>query len=309
MIKVSHITKCYGNLKAVSDVSFEIGKGEIVGFLGPNGAGKTTTMRILTGFMPPTSGKVEIAGFDVLENANEVKKRIGYLPENVPLYHDMEVEAFLNFFAELKGIKRKERKKHVAKIIERCGLAPVKKEIIKRLSKGFRQRVGIAQALIGNPEVLILDEPTIGLDPKQVVEIRNLIKELGRKRTIILSTHILSEVAEVCNRVIIISEGKIVASDTPERLTSSMAGSERVIVKIKGPTEQVLLALKQIEGVKFVKEERKFDKNISSFLVESGLGIDLRKEIAKEIINRGWDLLELRKEALKLEDIFLKLTK
>lgn len=309
MIKVSHLTKRYGNFTAVSDVSFEIEKGEVVGFLGPNGAGKTTTIRMITGFLPPSAGKVEVAGFDALEEAEEVKKRIGYLPENVPLYQDMEVEAFLNFFAELKHIRKKERKKRVAKIIERCGLKSVKKEIIKRLSKGFRQRVGIAQALIGDPEVLILDEPTIGLDPKQVVEIRNLIKELGKKRTIILSTHILPEVSEVCNRVIIISQGKIVASDTPEKLTSSMAGVERVVVKIKGPVDQVFSSLSQLEGVKSVKEEKRFDGDVTSFIVESALGVDLRKLLAKEVINRGWDLLELRKETLKLEDIFLKLTK
>jgi ABC-2 type transport system ATP-binding protein len=309
MIRISHLTKRYGSFMALSDVSFEIEKGEIVGFLGPNGAGKTTTMRILTGFLPPSAGKVEIAGMDVLEESTEVKKKIGYLPENVPLYQDMEVEAFLNFFAELKHIKKEERKKHVDKILERCGLSKAKKEIIKRLSKGYRQRVGIAQALIGDPEVLILDEPTIGLDPKQVVEIRNLIKELGKKRTIILSTHILPEVSEVCNRVIIISQGKIVASDTPEKLTSFMAGVERVVVKIKGPKDQVFSSLSKLSGVKSVKEEKKFNEDVTSFIIESALGIDLRKVLAKEIINHGWDLLELRKESLKLEDIFLKLTK
>jgi ABC-2 type transport system ATP-binding protein len=309
MVKVSHLTKRYGNVTAISDLNFEIKKGEIVGFLGPNGAGKTTTMRILTGFIPPSSGKVEIDGHDVLDDSIEARKLIGYLPENAPLYLDMEVDSLLTYFAELKHVKKEERKEQIDKILIECGLEDVRKEIIKRLSKGYRQRVALAQALIGDPEFLILDEPTITLDPKQVSEIRKLIKDLGKKRTVILSTHILSEVSAICDRVMIISKGKIVAQDTPDNLTSSLSDVERVTVKIKGPQDEVLSGLNDINDVKIARIAQKYEDDINSFSVESVKGVDLRKIIAREVISRGWDLLELKKEDVKLEDVFLKLTK
>jgi len=307
MIKISNLTKKYGEKVALKNISFEAEKGEIVGFLGPNGAGKTTTMRIITGFIPPSSGTVEVGGIDVLEEPEEAKKKIGYLPENNPLYLDMEVERFLDYFAQLKHIEKKDRKGEINRVINECGLSDVRGEIIGRLSKGYKQRVGLAQALLGDPEVLILDEPTIGLDPKQVVEIRNLIKELGGKRTVLLSTHILPEVSATCNRVIIINEGRIIATDTPERLTSSLYGGERVHLVVKGPTLEIIGFLENIEGVTKVWKEKERGE-ISSLIIESKMGTDLRSRIAAGIVNSGWELLELRKETLELEDIFLKLT-
>ena len=309
MVKVENLTKRYGNVTAISNLSFEIEKGEIVGFLGPNGAGKSTTMKILTGFIPPSEGKVEIAGHDVLEDSLEARKKIGYLPENAPLYLDMSVTGLLKYCAELKGIKKEERVEQIEKIVNETGLEEVKNKIIKTLSKGYRQRVALAQALIGDPEFLILDEPTITLDPKQVTEIRKLIKELGKERTIILSTHILSEVSGICDRVMIISKGKIVASDTPENLTSGMDDIEKVVVKIKGPVSEVLSHLQSISDVNKAQEKDRIEDDIATFIVESDKGTNLSKIIAREIINRDWDLLELKKEAMELEDVFLKLTK
>ena len=309
MVKVENLTKRYGNVTAISNLNFEIEKGEIVGFLGPNGAGKSTTMKILTGFIPPSEGKVEIAGHDVLEDSLEARKKIGYLPENAPLYLDMTVTGLLKYCTELKGIKKEERTKQIEKIINETGLEEVKNKIIKTLSKGYRQRVSLAQALVGDPEFLILDEPTITLDPKQVTEIRKLIKELGKERTIILSTHILSEVSGICDRVMIISKGKIVASDTPENLTSGTGSIEKVVVKIKGPVGEVLSHLQSISDVNKAQEQDRIEDNVATFVVESNKGTDLNKIIAREVINRGWDLLELKKEAMELEDVFLKLTK
>jgi len=294
---------------AISNLSFEIEKGEIVGFLGPNGAGKSTTMKILTGFIPPSEGKVKIAGHDVLEDSLEARKKIGYLPENAPLYLDMTVTGLLKYCAELKGIKKESRFEQIDRIINETGLGEVKNKIIKTLSKGYRQRASLAQALIGDPEFLILDEPTITLDPKQVTEIRKLIKELGKERTIILSTHILSEVSGICDRVMIISKGKIVASDTPENLTSGTGSIEKVVVKIKGPVGEVLSHLQSISDVNKAQEQDRIEDNVATFVVESNKGTDLNKIIAREVINRGWDLLELKKEAMELEDVFLKLTK
>lgn len=309
MVKVENLTKRYGKVEAISNLNFEIKKGEIVGFLGPNGAGKSTTMRILTGFLPPSEGSVEIFGHDVLEDSLEARKKIGYLPENAPLYLDMTVTGLLKYCAELKGVEKEKREEQIEKIINETGLQEVKNRIIKTLSKGFRQRVSLAQALVGDPEFLILDEPTITLDPKQVTEIRKLIKELGKSRTIILSTHILSEVSAICDRVIIISKGKIVASDTPENLTSGAGSIEKVIVKIKGPVGEVLSHLQSISYVNKASEQDRLEDNIATFVVESNKGTDLNKIIAKEVIGRGWDLLELKKEAMELEDVFLKLTK
>ncbi len=309
MIKVENLTKRYGKVEAISNLNFEIEKGEIVGFLGPNGAGKSTTMRILTGFLPPSEGKVEIFGHDVLEDSIEARKMIGYLPENAPLYLDMTVTDLLKYCSELKGIKKEERIKQIERIVNETGLQEVKNRIIKTLSKGFRQRVSLAQALVGDPEFLILDEPTITLDPKQVTEIRKLIKELGKSRTIILSTHILSEVSAICDRVIIISKGKIVASDTPENLTSGTGSIEKVIVKIKGPVGEVLSHLQSINDVNKASEKDRLEDDIATYTIESDKGTDLNKIIAREVIGKGWDLLELKKEAMELEDVFLKLTK
>ncbi len=303
MIKATNLVKKYDKFTALSGVSFEVNKGEIVGFLGPNGAGKTTVMRILTGFMPATEGVVEIDGKDLFEYMDDIKGRIGYLPENNPLYLDMDVWSYLDFLAQLKKVKKAERKAHLERIIGRCGLAGVKKKIIKNLSKGFRQRVGLAGALIGNPEILILDEPTIGLDPRQVVEIRNLIKEFGKDHTVFLSSHILSEVEAVCTRVIIINKGKIVATDTPEKLTSTLSGLERVMLKIRGDINEAERLVKNISGVKSVHQDN------GGITIESGKGTDVREQVAKTIVNRGFGLLELKKETLELEDIFLKLTK
>lgn len=303
MIKVLNLTKRFNNFTALTSVSFEINKGEIVGFLGPNGAGKTTTMRILTGFMPPTSGQVEINEKNIFEYPDEVKDKIGYLPENNPLYLDMEVNAYLDFLAQLKHLKKADRKKHLSQILQSCSLWEVRNQIISRLSKGYKQRVGFAGALVGDPEILILDEPTLGLDPKQVVEIRDLIKGFSGKKTVFLSSHILSEVEEICSRIIIINKGKIVATDTPEKLTSVLLGTERIIVKIRGDIHQVESVIKNIPQVNSVKTEG------NKIIIESEKGIDLRQQIAKEIVNRGFDLLEIKKETLELEDIFLKLTK
>jgi len=309
MVKVENLTKRFGKVEAISKLNFEIEKGEIVGFLGPNGAGKSTTMRILTGFLPPSEGKVEIFGHDVLEDSLEARKKIGYLPENAPLYLDMTVTGLLKYCSELKGVEKEKRADQIERIINETGLQEVKNKIIKTLSKGFRQRVSLAQALVGDPEFLILDEPTITLDPKQVTEIRKLIKELGKSRTIILSTHILSEVSAICDRVIIISKGKIVASDTPENLTSGAGSIEKVIVKIKGPVGEVLSHLQSISDVQKAQEQDRLEDNMATYVVESNKGTNLNKIIAKEVIGRGWDLLELKKEAMELEDVFLKLTK
>ncbi|MEW6407435.1 MAG: ABC transporter ATP-binding protein [Patescibacteria group bacterium] len=303
MIKALNLTKKFNNFTALAGVSFEIDKGEIIGFLGPNGAGKTTTMRILTGFMPPTSGQVEIDEKDIFEYPDEVKEKIGYLPENNPLYLDMEVNAYLDFLAQLKHLKKEGRKTHISQILQSCGLWEVRNQIISRLSKGYKQRVGLASALVGDPAILILDEPTLGLDPKQVVEIRDLIKGFSGRKTVFLSSHILSEVEEICSRIIIINKGKIVATDTPEKLTSTLLGTERIIVKIRGDINQAENVIKNIPQVNSVIQKD------NCLVVESKKGIDLREQIAKQIINAGFDLLEIKKETLELEDIFLKLTK
>lgn len=303
MIKATNLVKKYDKFTALAGVSFEVNKGEIVGFLGPNGAGKTTVMRILTGFMPTTDGIVEIDGKDIFEYMDEIKAKIGYLPENNPLYLDMDVWSYLDFLAQLKKVKKAERKAQLEKIIGRCGLNEVKKKIIKNLSKGFRQRVGLAGALIGNPEILILDEPTIGLDPRQVVEIRNLIREFGKDHTVFFSSHILSEVEAICSRVIIIDKGKIVATDTPEKLTSTLSGTERVMLKIRGDINEAERLVKNISGVRGVRAEG------GIITIESSKGMDVREQVAKVIVDRGFGLLELKKETLELEDIFLKLTK
>ena len=312
MIKVEGLTKRYARTVAVDDISFEVEKGQIVGFLGPNGAGKTTTMRVLTCFLPPSAGKASVAGFDVLENPMEVKKRIGYLPETPPLYPEMEVIEYLTFVGQIKGIPSADIKRRADDVIGRCALGDVRTKLIGKLSKGFRQRVGIAQAIIHNPDVLVLDEPTSGLDPKQIIEIRELLKALAGDHTIILSTHILSEVEQSCERVIIISQGKLVAQDSVANLTNRLRGAEAVSLEVEAsdghpsPAE-VQGRLEQVSGVsrvmmKDVKEGR------LTFEIESLQGRHIRAELARGVVNSGWNLSELRSVGLSLEDIFLQLT-
>jgi ABC-2 type transport system ATP-binding protein len=281
-------------------------KGEIVGFLGPNGAGKTTTMRILACFMPASGGAARVAGYDVFAQSLEVRRRIGYLPENVPLYPDMPVAAYLSFVAEIKGIGRGERKHRVAGVMERCLIADVQHRSIGKLSKGYRQRVGLAQALVSDPEVLILDEPTLGLDPKQITEIRSLIKSLAGQHTVILSTHILPEVSMVCSRVLIIHQGQIVAGDTPENLTARLSQSARIQVHVEGPAEAVAAEIRRLPGVRSV-EQKVVGDGTGTFVVESARDRDVRRDLSRALVGKGWGLLELRPLGMTLEEIFLRL--
>ncbi|MCI0371951.1 MAG: ABC transporter ATP-binding protein [candidate division NC10 bacterium] len=306
MIEVDGLTKFYGQKAAIEEVSFEVAKGEVVGFLGPNGAGKTTTMRILACFMPPTSGTARLAGLDIGKQSLEVRRRIGYLPESVPLYGDMTVRQYLTFAAEAKGVPRPERSGRVAGVMERCLIADVQERLIRNLSKGYRQRVGLAQALVGDPEVLILDEPTLGLDPKQIIEIRSLIRDMRGERTVILSTHILPEVSMVCQRVIIINDGRIVAVDTPENLNLRLQKSSRILLEVEGPAEDVRRTLAGVKGVLAVTPQEARDGR-RRFLVETDREQDLRKDLARAVANSGWGLTELRPVDLTLEDIFIRL--
>lgn len=313
MIKVEGLSKRYANHVAVDNISFEVGKGQIVGFLGPNGAGKTTTMRVLTCFLPPTSGRVQIAGFDVMEKPNEVKKRIGYLPETPPLYPEMSVNDYLTFVGKLKGIPTAEVPARVEEVAKRCSVADVKGKLISKLSKGYRQRVGLAQAIIHNPDVLILDEPTSGLDPKQIIETRDLIRDLGRDHTIILSTHILPEVENICQQVIIISRGKLRATDTVENLTNRLRGSEAVLVEVEGRDGQgvdgasLRSRLEAVAGVSRVLDAGAAEGRLR-FEVESLPNRAVRGEVARAVVEGGWNLSELRPVAVSLEEIFLQLT-
>jgi len=306
MIKVENLTKYYGQIPAIDSISFEVGKGEILGFLGPNAAGKTTTMRILTCFFPATSGKASVAGFDIFRHSIEVRKRIGYLPENVPLYTDMPVSKYLGFVAELKGIPYREKKKSVSQVIDYCGLKKFPDRLIGKLSKGYRQRVGLAQALLNDPEVLILDEPTVGLDPKQIIDIRNLIKDMAGKRTVILSTHILPEVSMTCHRVIIINQGKVITVDTPENLNKKLQKSSEILVTVEGPASEILKCLRSISGVLSVAPKEDSKEN-TSYLVESDKDRDIRKDISRTIVQNNWGLLEMKSIGMSLEDIFIKL--
>ena len=307
MIEVQHITKRYGRVTAVDDVSFRAERGEILGFLGPNGAGKTTTMRILTGYMPPTEGKAMVAGLDVFTQPTEAKRRTGYLPETPPLYPDMTVREYLDFVAKIKGVSPKERRNRVASTMERTRVADMASRHCSKLSKGYRQRVGLAQALIHNPEVLILDEPTAGLDPKQIIETRDLIRSLGGDHTIVLSTHILPEVAQTCHRVVIINKGRVVAVDTPENLTARLKGAETMYVQIDSDGVDALAVLQAIPGVTRVAASDGKGP-AGGFEVESERGTDVRREIARTVVNRGWGLLELRPMRMSLEEIFLQVT-
>jgi len=308
VIEVQNLVKHYGSVKAVDNISFTVEKGEILGFLGPNAAGKTTTMRIITGYMPASAGTVKVAGYDVFEQGLEVKKRIGYLPENPPLYYDMRVREYLTFVARIKGVNPKTINAEVDRVAERLSVLEVMDNLISNLSKGYKQRVGLAQALLNNPPVLIFDEPTNGLDPRQIIEVREIIKGLGNDHTVILSTHILPEVSMTCNRVAIINEGKLVKIDTPENLTKQLRGSESIILQVEGPMNEVELALSQHQSVTAVAVQPTGKENIATYRVETSIGSDIRKELASLVVNRGWGLLELKAESLSLEDIFLKLT-
>jgi len=307
VIEVQHLTKRYGNVTAVDDVSFTVEKGEILGFLGPNGAGKTTTMRVLTGYMPATDGRARVAGFDVFDQPIESKRRTGYLPETPPLYPDMTVREYLAFVSKIKGVPAKERAGRLDYVMKRTYIADMAGRACGKLSKGYRQRVGLAQALIHNPDVLILDEPTAGLDPKQIIETRKLIKELAGDHTIVLSTHILPEVAQTCQRVVIINKGRVVAVDTPTNLTARLDGSETMFVQAEGQAEAVRAALAAVPDVSRVTEAEVRD-SISSFEVVSQKGKDVRRDLARAIVSGGFGLLELRPMRMSLEEVFLSLT-
>ena len=301
MIDVQNLTKDYGTYLELRDVSFQVEKGEVLGFLGPNGAGKTTTMRILTGYMPPSGGTARVAGYDVFADSMQVRKRIGYLPETVPLYPEMSVWDYLDFAARLRGVS--ERDDAIERAMDLTNIADRADTLIGKLSKGYRQRVGLAQAIVHEPEVLILDEPTIGLDPKQIIEVRHLIKSLAGEHTVILSTHILPEVSQVCTRVLIINQGKIVAEDTPDRLSARVRGAEHVYLQVAQPAAQIPTELEKIKGVLGVKA-----KEPGAYEIETNLGADHRAEIAAMAVQRGWGVLELRPVGLSLEEIFLELT-
>jgi len=307
MIEVQGLTKRYGPVTAVNDVTFRVEAGEVLGFLGPNGAGKTTTMRIITGYMPASEGKVVVAGHDVFEQPVEAKRRTGYLPETPPLYPDMSVREYLNFVARIKGVPRREVTSRVDEVMRKTWVADMANRHCAKLSKGYRQRVGLAQAIIHNPDVLILDEPTAGLDPKQRFETRQLIRELGGAHTLVLSSHILSEVAETCHRVVIISKGRVVAVDTPDNLTARLRGAETMFLQVAAPEESLVSALAGVGGVTRVAIANRHDAYVD-LEVDSERGVDVRRELAATIVGRGWGLLELRPVRMGLEDIFLKLT-
>lgn len=306
MIKIEHLVKRYGSKFALDDISFSVEKGEIVGFLGPNGAGKSTCMNILTGYLSSSSGSASINGIDILENPLEAKKLIGYLPEQPPLYLDMTVEEYLNFAYELKSCTLN-RAKHLKEICDVVKISDVYKRVIKNLSKGYKQRVGIAQALIGNPQVIIFDEPTIGLDPKQIIEVRNLIRTLGKDHTVILSTHILPEVQAVCDRIVIINKGKIVANEKTEDITRTIQDNRRFNIKISGPQREVLTMLKSKQGIVYAEALAEREGDSYTYLIESEPGIDIRKNLFYSLAERGWPILGLEAVGMNLEDIFIRL--
>jgi ABC-2 type transport system ATP-binding protein len=308
LIEVQDLTKTYGSVTAVDHVSFTVNKGEILGFLGPNGAGKTTTMRILTGYMPATSGTARIAGFDVFGDSLEVRRHIGYLPENPPVYPEMSVEGYLEFVARIKNVPAEKRAERIADAMHKTNLEDRRHELIKRLSRGYKQRVGIAQALVHDPDVIILDEPTVGLDPKQIIEVRHLIKGLAGNHTIILSTHILPEVSMTCDRVVIINKGKIAAVDTPQNLTSQLKGGQKIRVEVQAPEKGLRDALGQIPGATSVQVEQIPAGGHLAATIETAQGADIRSQVAAKVVQSGWQLFELRGVSLSLEDIFLELT-
>lgn len=307
MIEVKNLVKNYGKYEAVKGISFKVDTGEVVGFLGPNGAGKSTTMNIITGYISASSGEVSIDGFDILKNPKEAKKRIGYLPEIPPLYTDMTVTEYLEFVADLKGIKKNEIKPMLADIMDKIKITHVSGKVIKNLSKGYRQRVGLAQALVGYPEVLILDEPTVGLDPKQIIEIRDVIKDLSKTHTIILSSHILSEVSAVCNRVIIINKGRVIAVDTPERLSDNL-GQNSIKVKVKGDRDAVLSAFKEDTAFTSAEEEYTNEDGTVELVIKGAENTDPREAAFDNAVRNGFKLLMLKSDKMSLEEVFLQVT-
>ncbi|MHB1483230.1 MAG: ABC transporter ATP-binding protein [Saccharofermentanales bacterium] len=308
MIEIRELTKYYGPNLAVNNISFDVEAGEILGFLGPNGAGKSTTMNILTGFLSATSGTVKINGYDILEEPQKAKQCIGYLPENPPLYMDMTVLEYLRFVSALKGVEKTHRAKHIAETMKMVRISDVANRLIKNLSKGYKQRVGIAQALIGNPEVLVLDEPTIGLDPKQIIEIRSLIKDLGKNHTVILSSHILPEVSAICDRIIIINKGTIVAVDTTDNLSTHFSKTSKIQVSVEGPSKDIMQKVRLIPGIK--KAELMADKlsGVTTIAIENDVGNDIRKQFFFEMARNSWPILEMKSMNPTLEDIFLQVT-
>jgi ABC-2 type transport system ATP-binding protein len=306
MITVDHLTKHYGRVAAVNDISFEVPKGEILGFLGPNGAGKTTTMRILTGYMPPTSGRATVAGYDVFKQSLDARRHIGYLPETVPLYPEMTPKAYLDFFGKIRGLDGNARRVRIDDVADKCKIGDVMNRLIGKLSKGYRQRVGLAQALLPNPDVLVLDEPTIGLDPRQIAETRQVIRNLAGEHTVILSTHILPEVSMTCARVIIINRGKVAAIDTPENLQRRMRGADALDLEVRGPGEAVQAALQAIPEIMAIRRRPK-EPDANVFSIECAMGTDVRERIATSIVQHGWGLRELRPASVSLEEIFVQL--
>lgn len=308
MIQVEGLSKRYGEVTAIDNISFQVEKGEVLGFLGPNSAGKTTTMRILTGFIPASAGKATVAGFDVFDRPLEVKRRMGYLPENPPLYPEMTVDSYLDFVASIKAVPARSRKSRRERVKEQCSIEDVGSTLIRKLSKGYKQRVGIAQALIHEPEILILDEPTIGLDPKQIIEVRELIKSLGGEHTIILSTHILPEASMTCQRVVIINNGTIAAIDTPENLTHQLRGGERVRIEVKGTYDELQRAIRGLEGVRRLEFIQQKDGGRSIVEIETEAREEIRAQIARRLVESHLELYELHTVTMSLEEIFLKLT-
>ncbi|MBR5311915.1 MAG: ATP-binding cassette domain-containing protein [Clostridia bacterium] len=306
MIEINNLVKNYGTKFAVDDISFKVGKGEIVGFLGPNGAGKSTTMNILTGYLSSTSGEAKVGGIDILENPNEAKKLIGFLPEQPPLYFDMTVNEYLNFVYEIKGCKLN-RERHLAEIRQVTKIEDVKNRLIKNLSKGYKQRVGIAQALVGNPPVIIFDEPTVGLDPKQIIEIRNLMRNLGQSHTVILSTHILSEVQAVCDRIIIINEGKIIADERTENITRVVEENRRYSLKICGPQREIQALLQEIPGVVSVELTGERELDSYTYIVEAEKGVDVRKPVFYALSEKNYPMIGMEPLGMNLEEVFIKI--
>lgn len=308
MIEVEQLTKYYGPIAAIQALSFQVEQGEILGFLGPNGAGKTTTMRILSGFMPATSGRARVAGYDIFSQALEVRRRVGYLPENVPLYREMTVGSYLQFVAEVKGLSRQHSVQKIGTVMEACGVQDMERRLIGGLSKGYRQRVGLAQALLNDPPVLILDEPTVGLDPKQIIDIRQMIKALRHDHTVILSSHTLPEVSMTCDRVVIISGGQVIAIDTPDNLTERIQLHRRLHLEVQGPQDDAVTThLKSLKGVLHIEADGNSPSGTSLYTVLTTKTPDMRSEIAQAIVQQGWQLLELRTQRLSLEEVFVQL--
>ena len=307
MVEVKHLTKCYGDIKAVDDISFTVETGEVLGFLGPNGAGKSTTMNMITGYISSTSGTVTIDGSEILDNPKETKKKIGYLPEIPPLYVDMTVRKYLEFMFDLKKVKLP-KKEHIDEVMRLVRISEQSERIIKNLSKGYRQRVGFAQALLGNPPVLILDEPTVGLDPKQIIEIRKLIKSLGKKHTVIFSSHVLSEISATCDRIIVISNGKIVADAKTEELSTAVSGEEKLSLEIMGASADIISAIKKIPAVIRANKVKTMRDNTAKYMVEYEKGVDIRRDVFSAMARIGCPILNMQSGNETLEDMFLKLT-